>query len=132
MACHFVGLTIIGIALATSPRAGLVSSCLGFAIVVLFFGIGQAIEIVACELAPTTGMALVLSSYALRVIGVGAGMIALQQIPAIADLLSPRWLAISVVSCVVAWLAGVIAVAARQRVPIYDNEYSAPLSKDIT
>lgn len=130
LACQLVGLAIIGIALGFGDQAALVSSCLGFLVVIVFFGIGQAIEIVACELEPTAGMAVVLASYALRVIGIGAGMVALQQIPAIADLIAPRWLAISVCGCVVAWLGGVIGVAVRQRVPIYDKEYFAPLSND--
>ena len=36
------------------------------------------------------------------------------------------WLLLGVTGTVVAWVSGVVIVASRQRVPIYDQEYVAP------
>ncbi len=123
---HAVGLCVLGLALALGGAHGLAGAALGFAIVVIFFSIGQAIEIVACELEPIRGMGLALVSYAVRVIGIGAGMWLLMGLPAVEQSLDRPWLMAGVSSTTFAWIAGVLLVASRQRVPIYDKEYVAP------
>ena len=124
---HAVGLGIFGISLAVAGTSGAISVALGFAAVVIFFSIGQAIEIVACELDPVEGMGLALASYAVRVVGIGAGMWFLLGHPAVKAHIEPGWLMLAVTGTVVAWVSGVVLVASRQRVPIYDNEYVAPI-----
>ncbi|MGV8847171.1 hypothetical protein [Tessaracoccus sp.] len=123
---HIVGLCLLGVALATAGGPGVLSVAVGFAAVVIFFSIGQAIEIVACELDPVQGMGLALSSYAVRVIGIGAGMWFLLGHPAVKPHIQPGWLLLGVTGTVIAWITGVVVVASRQRVPIYDHEYVAP------
>lgn len=124
---HAVGLGILGLALALDGAPAVISAALGFAAVVIFFSIGQAIEIVACELEPVQGMGVALASYAVRVIGIGAGMWFLVGHPSMEPFISPGWLLLSVTGTVIAWITGVVVVAARQRVPIYDEEYIAPI-----
>ena len=123
---HVVGLSIFGVALAVAGGAGALSVALGFAAVVIFFSIGQAIEVVACELDPLQGMGLALSSYAVRVIGIGAGMWFLLGHPAVEPHILRGWLLLAVTGTVVAWIGGVVLVASKQRVPIYDHDYIAP------
>ena len=123
---HVVGLFLFGVALATAGGPGALSVAVGFAAVVIFFSIGQAIEIVACELDPVQGMGLALASYAVRVIGIGAGMWFLLGHPAVEPHIEPGWLLLGVTGTVIAWITGVVVVASRQRVPIYDHEYVAP------
>ena len=123
---HAVGLGLLGLALALDGGSAAITVALGFAAVVIFFSIGQAIEIIACELDPVQGMGLALASYAVRVIGVGAGMWFLLGHPAVEPHIQRGWLLLGVTGTVIAWVSGVVLVATRQRVPIYDAEYVAP------
>ncbi|MGO1384237.1 MAG: hypothetical protein ACTHWA_00715 [Arachnia sp.] len=125
---HAVGLGIFGLALALDGASAAITVALGFAAVVIFFSIGQAIEIVACEMDPVQGMGVALASYGVRVVGIGAGMWFLLRHPAVEPLISPGWLLLAVTGTVIAWVTGVVVVAARQRVPIYDQEYVAPIN----
>lgn len=123
---HVVGLTVIGLALAIGGADGAVSAALGFAAVVIFFSVGQFIEIIACELEPVQGMGLALVSYLVRVVGIGVGMYYILYNPAVAPHVEGGWLLLSMVATVIAWVGGVVLVASRQRVPIYDAEYVPP------
>lgn len=126
---HAVGLGILGLALALGGTSAAISVALGFAAVVIFFSIGQAIEVVACELDPVQGLGLALASYAVRVVGIGAGMWFLLGHPAVEPHIERGWLLLAVTGTVVAWVGGVVLVASRQRVPIYDQEYVAPTDR---
>ncbi len=123
---HALGLGIFGLALVLDGTSAAMTVALGFAAVVIFFSIGQAIEIIACELDPVLGMGVALASYAVRVVGIGAGMWFLLGHPAVEPLISRGWLLLAVTGSVVAWVTGVVVVASRQRVPIYDEDYVAP------
>lgn len=123
---HAVGLTVIGLAAALGGADAAMTAALGFASVVIFFAIGQWIEVIACELEPTQGMGLALASYVVRVIGLGAGLWFILENPAVAPHVTRGWLLLSVVGTVVAWISGVVWVASRQRVPVYDKEYEPP------
>lgn len=116
---HALGLAVCGLALTAGGRA-LVGALLGFAAVVIFFSIGQAVEVVACELEPVQGMGVVLASYAIRVTGIGAGLWFLTEHPTIGAAIDTNWLAAAVVVTVLAWTTGVVVTASRQRVPVYD------------
>ncbi|MDO5082574.1 MAG: hypothetical protein Q4D89_04115 [Arachnia propionica] len=119
VAGHALGMVVCGLAL-TAGGAALVGALLGFAAVVIFFSIGQAIEIVACELEPVQGMAIVLASYAIRVTGVGAGLWFLVGHPTIGPAIDRYWMVAAVIVTVLAWTSGVVVTASRQRVPVYD------------
>ena len=62
----------------------------------------------------------------LALIGIGAGLWFILESPAVAPHVSRGWLLLSVVGTVVAWIGGVVWVASRQRVPVYDREYEPP------
>ncbi len=125
---HLAGLVSFVMALAIDGADGALTVVLGFAAVVIFFSIGQAIEVIACELEPIQGMALVLVSYAVRVIGVAAGLWFILTLPAVAPRIIDGWLLLAVTATVFSWITGVVLVASRQRVPIYDTEYEPPQS----
>ncbi len=125
---HAIGLGLLGLALALDGTPAALTVALGFAAVVIFFSIGQAIEIIACELDPLQGMGLALASYGVRVVGIAAGMWFLLGHPAVEPLISRGWLLLAVTGTVVAWVTGVVVVAARQQVPVYDEEYVAPVT----
>lgn len=123
---HAVGLTVVGLGLALGGPDAALTAALGFAAVVIFYSVGQALEVVASELEAMQGMALVLVSYAVRVIGIAAGLWAILNLPAVAPHIVDGWLVLSVAGTVIAWVGGVVLVAARQRVPVYDDEYEPP------
>ncbi|SHI64140.1 hypothetical protein SAMN02745244_00765 [Tessaracoccus bendigoensis DSM 12906] len=123
---HAVGLTVVGLGLALGGPDAALTAALGFAAVVIFYSVGQALEVVASELEAMQGMALVLVSYAVRVIGIAAGLWVILNLPAVAPHIVDGWLVLSVAGTVIAWVGGVVLVAARQRVPVYDDEYEPP------
>ncbi len=121
-----VGLTVIGLGLAIGGGDAALTAALGFASVLIFYSIGQALEVVASELEPMQGLGLVLVSYAVRVIGIAAGLWAILSHPSVAPHIRDGWLVLSVAGTVIAWVTGVVFVASRQRVPVYDTEYEPP------
>lgn len=123
---HGVGIAIIGLGFAIGGVDAALTAALGFAAVVIFYSIGQALEVVASEMEPMQGMALVLISYAVRVIGIAAGLWAILSLPAVAPRVEGGWLVLSVAGTVCGWVTGVVLVASRQRVPVYDHEYEPP------
>lgn len=125
---HLAGATVIGLALAIGGSDALLTSLLGFAAVVIFYAIGQALEVIASELEPMQGMALVLVSYAVRVVGIAAGLWYLLGLSSVAPRIRDGWLLLCVVATVLGWVTGVVLVASRQRVPVYDTEYQPPSS----
>ncbi|HMQ66680.1 MAG TPA: hypothetical protein PJ992_10340 [Arachnia sp.] len=127
---HAVGLGVIGLALALGGPGAALTAALGFAAVVVFYTVGQALEVVASEMPTAHGLILVLASYAVRVIGIAGGLWFLLGLPQLAPHVSRPWLAASVAATVVAWVTGVVLVAARQRVPVYDSDYQPPVGQD--
>ncbi|NLE99291.1 MAG: hypothetical protein GX596_15080 [Propionibacterium sp.] len=123
---HAVGFGIIGLAFALDGVSGLITAALGFAAVIIFYAIGQALEVVATEMDPMQGMGLVLASYGVRVVGIAAGLWAILSLEAVAEHVIDLWLLLSVTATVIAWVTGVVVVASRQRVPVYDEDYVTP------
>lgn len=123
---HAIGFGVIGLAFAVDGFSGLLTAALGFAAVIIFYAIGQALEVVATEMDPLQGMGLVLVSYGVRVVGIAAGLWGILSLDAVAEHVIDVWLLVSVTGTVVAWVTGVVLVASRQRVPVYDEEYAAP------
>lgn len=123
---HSLGLLAIGLGAALAGRAGLFGAAVGFACVIIFFGIGQAIELVAGVMANVNGLVLTMTSYAVRVIGLGLGLKVITD--AAGGSLHAGWLFAGVTATVVGWVGMVVVAAARQRVPVYDTEYVVPRS----
>lgn len=121
---HLAGLMAAMAALVLAGSSGLVSAVIGLAVVVIFYSIGQAIEIIALELPGFTGLSIVLASYAVRVIGIGFLIWAV--LTAGRGVLSEGWVVAGVVAAVLGWTTGVVVVAARQRVPVFDHDYQPP------
>lgn len=118
---HMAGVIVIALAAAFSGSDGVLTSVLGFATVVVFYGIGQWLEAIASDMEPMQGLGLVLMSYAVRVVGIAAGLWAVLSLDAVAPHIVDGWLVASMTATVFAWVGGVVIVASRQRVPIYDE-----------
>ena len=118
---HVVGFSLMGLAFALDGADALLTVALGFAAVGIFYAVGQALEVVATEMEPTQGLGLVLLSYAVRVVGIAAGLWGILSLEQVAPRISDGWLVASVTATVLGWVTGVVVVASRQRVPIYDS-----------
>ncbi|WP_297740149.1 hypothetical protein [uncultured Tessaracoccus sp.] len=118
---HAAGLIVIALAAVVSGYDGVLTSSLGFATVVIFYGVGQWLEAIASDMEPMHGLGLVLASYAVRVVGIAAGLWAILSLDAVAPRIIDGWLVASMTATVFAWVGGVVLVASRQRVPIYDE-----------
>ena len=59
-------------------------------------------------------------------IGIAAGLWAILSLPAVAPHVVDGWLLLSIAGTVIAWVTGVVLVASRQRVPVYDHDYVPP------
>lgn len=121
-----VGILVIGLGLVLGGAPAAVTAAIGFVSVFAFYGLGQLLEVKACDLEPMQGMVLVLGSYALRVTGITAALWVVLNLDAIGTSMRDEWLVLSVAGTVLAWTTGVVVIAARQRVPVYDAEYLAP------
>lgn len=122
---HVAGLIVIALAAILSGADGVLTSVLGFATVVIFYGVGQWLEAIASDMEPMQGLGLVLVSYAVRVVGIAAGLWAILSLEAVAPHIIDGWLVASMTATVFAWVGGVVLVASRQRVPIYDEIVTA-------
>lgn len=123
---HAVGLLIIAAALLFGGEGAAVTAALGFAAVVIFYAVGQAIEVVAAELPDFQGLGLVMVSYVVRVVGIAAGLWFILELPSVSPIVREGWLLLSVAGTVLAWVAGVVTVGFRQRIPVHDTEYHPP------
>ena len=121
---HLGSVLAVLFALGWGGPKGLVSALIGAGLVIVFFSIGQAIEIVAITMASTLGLVATLFSYVMRVILLGIGLRAVVGIGT--DRIEPAWVFCGVVCCVLTWVSGVVVVAARQRVPVFDHDYRPP------
>lgn len=113
---------VVACALTFADHAALVSCLTGIVAVIIFYVIGQLIEIGAHNLRPVPGMSLVLASYVLRVAGITAALWGINTMPWFAARLEQSWLGISVIVTTCGWISGMMVIAMRQRVPIYDSD----------
>ena len=122
IAGNLAGITVMGLAFAIDGVDGLLTAALAFAAAILFYSIGQWLEVIATELDPMQGMGLVLLSYGVRVVGIAAGLWWILSTPQIAPRVIDGWLVASMAATVFCWVGGVVLVASRQRVPVYDPD----------
>lgn len=105
------------------PNATL-SALIGGALVIVFFSVGQAVELVAVTMASMMGLVATLFSYLVRMILLGVSLSIVLRIGG--GRVGPEWVFCGVVCTVIGWVTGVVVVAARQRVPVFDHDYQPP------
>jgi hypothetical protein len=109
---------IVGILL--SGGIGLVSALIGAALAVLYYAIGQAVQIQYADASPRTIRTASLASYVVRVSLLGALLYASTTWPALMAALDTRGLFAGVVLGVVGWLTGLVLMSRTLRVPVFD------------
>ncbi len=124
--CHLVGLTAVGLAGVVGDAAAMVSAALGLALVILFFTIGQAVQVMLADRDPVQVLAGSLLSYAMRAGALGACLGAYEVNRPRLAVIDPTALFVGICAGVLGWLAGEIWTFSRMRIPVYDTEYVPP------
>lgn len=121
MGAHVAALTAVGIFLVRDGLAGVVSSALGAAMVVLFYTIGQAVQVRVADAPATTIFRASLASYIVRVAALGALLAIYLRFAGDTSPLLGLPLAVSAIATVIGWLTGEILVYSRLRIPNFDE-----------
>jgi hypothetical protein len=117
---HIAALVCLFIFGVLAGRDGAVSAAIWAAVVLLFFTVGQAVQIMVADADPRVVMVSAVSSYILRVTIIGVLlMLALNNLD-IFSFMYPPAVIITVFAVVVGWLAAEFWVFQRLRIPVFD------------
>jgi hypothetical protein len=115
------GLALAAIAgILISGTVGLFSSLIGAALAVVYYAIGQGVQMQYADAPPRTLRAASIVSYVVRVTLLGALLYASTTWPAVMAVLDTRGLFAGVVLGVVGWLTGLVLMSRKLRVPVFD------------
>ena len=115
------GLALAAIAgIIMSGAVGLFSSLIGAALAVVFYAIGQGVQMQYADAPPRTLRAASIVSYVVRVSLLGGLLYAALSWPAVMAALDTRGLFVGVVLGVVGWLTGLVVTSRKERVPVFD------------
>lgn len=111
------------VSLIVAGAGAAVSAVLGAALVIAFFSIGQAVQIIVADRRPSQVLMAALASYAVRVAALGGLLLAyLNNTERFSTLVPGAFLA-AVIVTVLGWLGGEIWTFTRLRIPVFDTEY---------
>lgn len=121
LGAHMVALVCVGVFMVRDGLPGLASSGLAAAMVVLFYTIGQAVQVRMADAPATAVFRASVGSYIIRVTAL-AGLLALylRFADGTSRLLAVP-LAVTAIATVIGWLAGEIVVYSRLRIPNFDE-----------
>lgn len=118
---HAVALACVGVFLVRDGLPGLASAGLAAAMVVLFYTIGQAVQVRVADSPATAVFRASVGSYIIRVTAL-AGLLAVYlRFADDSSRLLPVPLAVTAIATVIGWLAGEILVFSRLRIPNFDE-----------
>jgi len=116
------GLALAAIAgILLSGGIGLLSALIGAALAVLYYAIGQAVQIQYADAPPRTIRAASLASYVVRVSLLGGLLYSSIVWPSVVVAVDARGLFAGIVLGVVGWLTGVVVAFRKLRVPVFDE-----------
>ena len=103
-------------------RIGLLSSFVAAAVVIVFFTMGQAVQIAIVDVELKQAFFATLIPYLIRATGLGYG---LQRAMALVDsgVLHANSLVVTLLAVMLGWLIAEITVFQKLRFPLYDSEY---------
>jgi ATP synthase protein I len=117
-----VALAAVAIVLAALVSGGpaATGACIGWAMVLAFFGLGSLTMDVVATVSPPASLLVALLTYTLEVVAVGVVFLALDASDALGSTVHAGWLAGSVIAATFVWLAAQTVAAIRSRQPLYD------------
>lgn len=89
-------------------------------VTLLFFVLGQAVQVVLADAHPLQVTIAALGSYVIRVFGLGVVLIVVLSRPDRAGL-APIPLVVTTIAVVIGWLAGEFIAYSRLRIPVFDS-----------
>lgn len=121
MGAHVAALTGVGVFLVRDGLAGLASSGLAAAMVVLFYTVGQAVQVRVADAPAATVFRASVASYVVRVTALGALLAFYLRFADDTTRLLGLPLAVTAIATVIGWLTGEILVFSRLRIPNFDE-----------
>lgn len=121
--------TLIGAGLAYWLRGvlGVVSFLIAAALVIVFFGIGQGVQVALAESNERVILAAAMMSYLFRIAALGGAL-------ALYEAYLDRFIALDrqavfagILVVTFAWVGGEIRTFRRLRIPVFDNDYQPPV-----
>lgn len=123
---HLAALLSVGAFLVARGTAAGVSAAIAGVVVLAFFTIGQAVQVMVADAPAKRVMFAALASYAIRVSLLGIVLILVLDNAERFGQMDPTAVVATTIGVVIGWLAGVFRVYSRLRFPIYDSTESSP------
>lgn len=118
---HMVALICVGVFTVIHRAPGLASAALGAALVVLFYTMGQTVQVRYADAPARTVFRASVASYVVRVSALGALLVLYLNFSDGAARLLPIPLAATAIATVVGWLTGEIITFSKLRIPNFDE-----------
>ncbi len=120
---HIGLVTAMGLALVGNGGVGAANAAIAGALVIVFFASGQAVQLLATEMADGTGMAMLMTSYLARIVALGAILVLAMSQQARLDAVFDRTnFFLGSMLALLGWLGGVLLTHSHQRVFVYDRD----------
>jgi hypothetical protein len=110
---------VVGILLGGT--VGMLSALIGAALALVYYAIGQGVQIQYADATPTVLRAASIWSYVVRVVALGALLAAALQWPSLLASLDTRALFAGIILGVLGWLTGLILRFRTLRIPVFDE-----------
>lgn len=116
-----VGLaTAVGVGILLGGTVGLLSAVIGAALTLIYYAIGQGVQVQYADAEPRVLRTASVGSYLVRVVALGAVLAAALQWPSILASIDTRALFAGIVLGVLGWLTGLILRFRKLRIPAFD------------
>jgi hypothetical protein len=114
--------------LAAGP-SGLATGAGAVGVVLVFFALGQSLQLAVAEASPRVALFVALSSYLLRVVLLGSLLSAALNTPVPIGL-HPGALLGATLAATLGWITGEVIAFTRLRIPVFDSTESVPPRRD--
>jgi len=114
------GAVAVALSLALGGASGLVGSLVGVALVVGFFLVGHLVLTVLRSVSPALLLLVALLTYGLQVTILLAAYAVFRSHETWSDDVSSTALGLTAIGCTVAWTAGLVVAARRDRTPLFE------------
>ena len=122
---HLAALLSVAAFLMARGTAAAVSAAIAGVVVIAFFTIGQAVQVMVADAPAKRVMFAAMASYAIRVSLLGIVLILVLDNAERFGQMDPTAVVATTISVVIGWLAGVFRVYSQLRFPIYDSTESS-------
>lgn len=119
--------TVLVCLLAAGP-AGAATAAVAAGVVLVFFALGQSLQLAVADASPRIALFVALASYALRVVLLGVLLSSALGRPGL--LPHPAALLGATLTAALGWITGEVIAFTRLRIPVFDSTEPAPPPRD--